>query len=136
MRGPSADPDTVPPPVEPAHEPEVVPEPDPDASGPPLEEPVEEELEAVAPEPPRTEQLRPPPQPERAIVRFDGGADGIELAADGQRWAAGEVPAGTYDVVARFDGLEVPAHEGLVLEPGAAVSVSCTAAFQTCDVRW
>jgi eukaryotic-like serine/threonine-protein kinase len=121
----------------------------PDAPAPAAPEPPEvappevelPEVVEVAPAPHPVAGPAPAPAPagapaETAAVAASGEADEVWLeAADGRRVDLGDVPAGTYRVMAGFKG-QAPASAGRVtVRAGEAVTLSCSAAFQICQAR-
>jgi hypothetical protein len=69
-------------------------------------------------------------------VRFAGDARDAWLEANGRRWRAGSVPAGTYVVWATFgDDAATPKAAALTLTAGTSVTVSCRSTFDRCAVE-
>lgn len=79
-------------------------------------------------------------QARRAVAPEDGaghvsvvGARGVELESEAGRWPAGDVPAGTYRVLARFAAGAKAVPAGTVtVRPGETLTLRCVQAFQRC----
>jgi len=87
---------------------------------------------AAAPEPPEA----PPPKPTApARVSFSGDAEHVSLiGTDGKQHHAGEVPAGTYKIMARFPGRDTDSAAGsITLASGQSKTIQCFAAFMKCQ---
>ncbi|MEZ4240780.1 MAG: hypothetical protein R3F59_32425 [Myxococcota bacterium] len=68
-------------------------------------------------------------------VAATGSADAVWLERDGARIELGDVPPGTYGVIAGFKG-QAPAPAGRVtVRAGQAVTLSCSADFQMCQPK-
>lgn len=133
---------TVEPPVpEPAEAPETVNTKA--AEAPPVEAPVRPPTKPAptkankTPPPPASTQATPkaPPAPSAVpantgIVRFTG-ADGIRLTANGKSFQSGPVPAGTYQIEARFGAREVSAGTVRIIQ-GETLTLKCDADFEMC----
>lgn len=57
------------------------------------------------------------------------------LRADGRDWAAGELPAGTYEIWAAFDDTGPRLQGTATLAEGASRSIRCDALFEKCVTR-
>jgi len=93
----------------------------------------------VAPEPepeaePEPEVVAQPEPPAQGRVSADSVALELWLVRDGKRYAPGEVPAGAYEIQARFyeDQEGLAAAGDVVVEPGATVKLACDAMFEKC----
>jgi hypothetical protein len=65
-------------------------------------------------------------------VVLSGDAKAVSMQGVGGSYAPGdEIPAGSYDVVATFDGAPVPAGK-VTVSAGVTTVLSCQAAFTTC----
>jgi len=72
------------------------------------------------------------PPPETGHIRFLGDADSVTLKGAAGSFSPGDVPVGTYDVIATFPGRD-PANAGQVtITAGAELLLRCRAAFVKC----
>lgn len=85
---------------------------------------------APVPQPPAP---APPPPPPQGQVSLVGDADAVWLVQEDKRFAMpGPVSAGTYNILATFDGDEISVGE-VVVTPGMAVLLNCNSMFKMCD---
>ncbi len=118
---------------EPAPEPDPAPEPEVVAAAP---EPV------VAPRSPRPREAPPQPLPEPPPVAPSpvgtvvvAGDAAVSLSGAGGRRAPGEVPAGTWTVLASFGDAPEAEVLQITVRPGQRVGVRCVSAFRLCKVE-
>lgn len=122
------------------------PPPEPDAPEPPVPEPVPapiaspvpKQVEEPAPVP--AEEPAPTPAPEKPMASFlwapQEGLEGVELVgAEGRRYGAGALPAGTYETrVHTVEGRD-ERRNTVTLEEGQVLVLVCPPAFGHCDVK-
>lgn len=88
-----------------------------------------------APAATRTDEPPEPPPPGLGTLVVVGDADEVRLVgADGSIRSPGEVPAGTWRLVARFGTVEVRPPELVEVREGETVEVRCAAAHENCAV--
>jgi hypothetical protein len=65
-----------------------------------------------------------------------GDAAEVRLVGGGQSYTAGQIPPGSYRIMAAFETGAPPTESGVVLvNAGESVTISCAAAFLKCKVR-
>ena len=111
------------------------------ASAQSLPPPVEKDLEGGSPSVPQPVVQRPTvlpappsggPSDLPARVSVTGDADAVWLIAGGKRYSPGDLPPGTYAIVAGFrGGPEAPAGR-LTLSAGQSAALNCDSVFQMC----
>ena len=69
-------------------------------------------------------------QDDMATVSFSG-ADKIRLSGDNGTFSSGKVPAGTYKLLATFNGKEMKVKE-LTLKAGQVKKIRCNSVFKRC----
>ncbi|RME26887.1 MAG: carboxypeptidase regulatory-like domain-containing protein, partial [Deltaproteobacteria bacterium] len=73
-----------------------------------------------------------PTAAETGRVRFLGEAESIVLQGTTGRFPPGEVPAGTYDIIATFPGRDPASAGRITVNPGDELLLRCRAAFVKC----
>ncbi len=112
----------------------VVPTPAPQPAPPPVAPAAPKE--APAPVPPRVpvrEAQVADAKPAVGSVVVSGDATNVVLVGDEGRWTGGEVPVGSYRVLATFGGQQTTAGTVLVTEGGSA-TVRCSSFVQGCTI--
>ncbi len=122
---------------------------EPQASPTPAAQPEPQPTTASAvPSPPTTAPASaaaasPTPQPapaparaqEPATVTIQGDAQEVYLIGNGRRYGAGQVPAGSYLVEARFEGRGLVEAGRAEIEAGGKVTLTCDSGFALCKAQ-
>jgi serine/threonine protein kinase len=113
------------------------PEPEtPEPAQPEPAQPAEPKPAEPKPAEPKPKSTPKPPPASKGRVKLTGDAAAIRLTSGGKAYAAGQVPAGSYQLWATFPGRgEVDLGLTVQVAAGQTVEVFCQAKFDSCKIR-